>query len=413
MISIVIATRKRIKDLNKLLNSIHETCNDPQNFEILIRIDEDDTETIEFVENYNKNSVLFIKYIIGKRIGYINLPHMQRELCQIAKGDLLYYLIDDTIFVTKDWDEKMLETYNNVFDDNIYSIKTSHNEKCPEFLIPYFPVVTREWYEILGHYAPNISADYALYFINKLIRREIFLSDIIVIHDHTDPTTIAQGGDVDITATEGKSELIKTIEQNNVYSPQGRSDVVNAAVKISRNIELHRQKRFHIPINILSVYWKYLYKFKLFYYIYAPRVSRSIKYYRHTLGSSKFYPTDFKDQNSLLVKLYNAQDPISKYLHEKLSKQTLQLLNEFNYSKTISKTLQQALLNELNQALEDEKLYNEQRFAHIVIMKGETRKLIKQKTNKGSRLIRLNRLLLEETYPNEIVPSYTLKLNRK
>lgn len=111
---------------------------------------------------------------------------------------------------------------------------------------------------------------------------------------------------------------------------------------------------------------------------------------------------DFKDLASLAVKLRDAQAPLSQYIREQFSKETQQLLDEYDGSIPPS----EALVDELNRLLQGDCLYDEQRFEHVKLTK-DTQKLIKHPPQ-GEDLIRLNRWLLEEAYPHEIENSRNL-----
>ncbi|TRZ91604.1 MAG: hypothetical protein D4R88_01655 [Methanosarcinales archaeon] len=104
---------------------------------------------------------------------------------------------------------------------------------------------------------------------------------------------------------------------------------------------------------------------------------------------------------SLAVKIRDNKDPLSGYLREQFSEETLQLLNGYDDSTRPSKTIKKALVDELNRLLQGDCLYNEQRFTHVTL-KDETRRLISQNPE-GNELICLNRLLLKDAYPYEIV----------
>lgn len=107
-----------------------------------------------------------------------------------------------------------------------------------------------------------------------------------------------------------------------------------------------------------------------------------------------------KDPSGLAVKLREAQDLLSQYLRTQFSLDTQKLLDEYDGSSPPSSELKEALVDELNRLIQGESLYDEQCFAHVTLTE-ETRKLIAQNPS-GAALIRLNRILLEEAYPQEI-----------
>ena len=120
-------------------------------------------------------------------------------------------------------------------------------------------------------------------------------------------------------------------------------------------------------------------------------------------GYSLFRIGNLKDPAGFAVKLRDADDPLSKYIREQFSAETQKLLDAYYESDTLSDSLREALIDELNKLIKSENLYEEERFAQVKLTK-KTKELIKNNP-KGEELIRLNRLLLEEAYPNEIAKS--------
>lgn len=110
--------------------------------------------------------------------------------------------------------------------------------------------------------------------------------------------------------------------------------------------------------------------------------------------------SDIKDLESLIFKLYKPEDPVSLYLREQLSPNTRQMLHEYIESKVSHDKIKPVLVDELNTVMQGISIFDEKRFAHIALTE-ETKKLVKQNPG-GLERMRLNRLLLEEAYPDEI-----------
>ena len=109
---------------------------------------------------------------------------------------------------------------------------------------------------------------------------------------------------------------------------------------------------------------------------------------------------NLKNPAGFAVKLHNAADPLSQYIREQLSHKSQKLLDAYNESQPPPDALKKSLVDKLNQLLKVENLYDEERFMQVELTK-KTKKLLEKKPE-GDGLIRLNRLLLEEAYPNEI-----------
>ncbi|NIO69280.1 MAG: hypothetical protein GTN71_09655, partial [Anaerolineae bacterium] len=106
------------------------------------------------------------------------------------------------------------------------------------------------------------------------------------------------------------------------------------------------------------------------------------------------------DPTRLALKLRDAPDPLSRYLRGQFPPDERRLLDEYDGASSPSKALKGALIRELNRLLEGECLYDEQRFAQLTLTE-EIRRRIEQNP-RGKDLVRLNRLLLEAAYPDEI-----------
>ena len=126
-------------------------------------------------------------------------------------------------------------------------------------------------------------------------------------------------------------------------------------------------------------------------------------------GSSLVRVGDLKDPTSLAVKLRDASDPVSQFLHKEFSQNTQLLLSEYDNSTPPSESLQDALIEELNRLLQGNSLYDEERFSQVTLRE-ETKKLIKQ-SQEGKDLIPPTRFLLEDAYPQEIAKSAPFSLD--
>lgn len=112
---------------------------------------------------------------------------------------------------------------------------------------------------------------------------------------------------------------------------------------------------------------------------------------------------DLRDAWNFLSALRDATEPVGIYLREQLSPEARQLLDTFDTSAAPSEMLQTALVEDLNRLLQGTSLYDAQRFLQVPLT--EEIQTLLQTNPRGKALLRLNRLLLEETYPFDIVKS--------
>lgn len=128
-----------------------------------------------------------------------------------------------------------------------------------------------------------------------------------------------------------------------------------------------------------------------------------------TLGSSLFWPAanlaprssiispgDLRDLPSLVQKLNQHTDPVSLFIYQSLSQPTLQALQP----NGAADALKQDLAQDLNKIINGPTIYDQQRFS-AVGMQAATKQLLAQKPT-GEAIVRLNRALLVDAYPDEI-----------
>src|SRR5208283_1585506 len=113
-----------------------------------------------------------------------------------------------------------------------------------------------------------------------------------------------------------------------------------------------------------------------------------------------FKPDDIKNVEGLAIRLRDAKDPLSQYLRDQFTpdlQRQIDAYNAFDYSAGALKT---ALANALNIIIRDRDIFDRKRFAQVMLS-DETLRLIRQNAQGGNR-VKLNRILLEEAYPDEL-----------
>ena len=130
---------------------------------------------------------------------------------------------------------------------------------------------------------------------------------------------------------------------------------------------------------------------------------------RQVPQSGQFTEFDFKDLVSLVKQFKTPVSPLNRYLTENFQKETTDLLAQYDDSDPIPEELRKpllaALIEDLNRALSDEKLWDEERFPDLQLNADLTlliARLVEGKLGR-SELNRLNRMLLQMAFKNEIV----------
>lgn len=121
------------------------------------------------------------------------------------------------------------------------------------------------------------------------------------------------------------------------------------------------------------------------------------------LGSPHFAPGHIRDSSGFAQRLVKHSDPVSVALWERLPEGTRQALATVGAGSALAGSTETNLVAALNQLIEGPSLYRADRFAGVTLSY-ESRGLVDQSA-RGDRLVRLNRLLLEDVYPAH-VPSY-------
>jgi len=184
VISVLLPTRGRREALQKSLLSLMSKVADPSRIELLLGLDEDDPETIEFVKTVvaadmkalgvHTNASLF------KPLGYENLHLYVNHLASCSRGDWLFFWNDDAIMETDNWDNE-IASYTGQF--KLLAPKDNHNGH------PYaiFPIVPKDWFILMDHLSQNAQNDAWLSHIAYML--DIFQRiDVTVMHDRADLT---------------------------------------------------------------------------------------------------------------------------------------------------------------------------------------------------------------------------------
>ncbi|MEH2291337.1 hypothetical protein [Nostoc sp.] len=132
---------------------------------------------------------------------------------------------------------------------------------------------------------------------------------------------------------------------------------------------------------------------------------------RFHISRAQFNIKAFKNVGALAIKILIPKNDLSKYFKTKLSLDILQLLGKYDGSQRLLEeesqgiSLYKLLEIELNQQLINPSLYRKNReYFDKLLLKEQVKQLIKQQPT-GENLQRLNRMLLEAAYPEEIALS--------
>ena len=155
--SIILASNKPDK-FSGFMENLEKTCASPRSFEVLVKVDEEDTATVERVKEEARKRPFEIKPLISPREGgYFTLHHAYQKLFMEFSDPGTYYasvLTDEIRFDCQGWDE-LLASYIGRFPDDVFRLRISENRNRNYYSVreclsspENYSVATRRWYEL-------------------------------------------------------------------------------------------------------------------------------------------------------------------------------------------------------------------------------------------------------------------------
>lgn len=126
---------------------------------------------------------------------------------------------------------------------------------------------------------------------------------------------------------------------------------------------------------------------------------------RDSKTSIVFERSDFLNLNALLLKFKSGEDDIIKYIAQYMPADVMSVMNTFKGDELkISRDIIDSFVMVFNKLLDDNNLYNEERFKNIVLFEHASA-LVEKDELTQAELRTLNRLLLEVAFQQEIAMS--------
>jgi hypothetical protein len=182
-IAILLPTRGRTEALDRSLIGLLEQADDLDSIQLLLGFDNDDVVGIKHFQEIlqPKLDSLGVDYtaMSFEPIGYGRLNEYINTLADNSSADWMFFWNDDAIMQTQGWDDKIIE---HTGEFKLLAVHT-HNDH------PYsiFPILPREWLDVVGHLSLHSMTDAWLSQIAFMI--DIWKRiDIDVIHDRADLT---------------------------------------------------------------------------------------------------------------------------------------------------------------------------------------------------------------------------------
>jgi hypothetical protein len=169
LVSVLIPTRKRTSMLARCIQSFELLSAHPDQIELIFRIDNDDIETIKFINEYP--FTISTKQIIADRgNGYGDLHLMHNHMTYVAEGKWMFAFNDDIYVASYGWDLQIQEHEKEFCvmwqDCFIPSNSPAANGKARVSNINFRedwvgnPIYPRKLFDIWGYVSPNPMVDY-------------------------------------------------------------------------------------------------------------------------------------------------------------------------------------------------------------------------------------------------------------
>ena len=128
LISIITASKYKEK-LSGLFDNLELTASDMDSFEVLVKVDDDHQEMIDFLETEKRLRPFLMRYIATPRLdGYWSIYIALNDLLKIALEETYFIWApnDEIRFATKHWDA-IVRKYCGLFPDDVFYLRISGN----------------------------------------------------------------------------------------------------------------------------------------------------------------------------------------------------------------------------------------------------------------------------------------------
>jgi hypothetical protein len=109
LVTIAIVTRKQVDKLKECINSfINNSDKSINNFEIIVKVDFDDYETIDFIREFNNENINMSFIINSRQKGYASLNEHHTDIFKMSRGKYVIGIGGDCNMLTKNWNSLLI-----------------------------------------------------------------------------------------------------------------------------------------------------------------------------------------------------------------------------------------------------------------------------------------------------------------
>ena len=199
-------TRGRFELAVSSIESLFQNCKNKEDFEVLLAVDNDDTETTDKLSEYFKDRPN-VRIIFFERQYYRGLHNYINGLVKEAEGTSLMLWNDDSTIDSKDWEYEIIQNHDKFC---VLSPKVQNMEHYWRNQGVLFPILPKKWIEITKIWSPTPGLDSWIDVISKALGILVPLESVVISHHRYE----LSGNNQDQTYQEGRADL-----QNPEYQP--------------------------------------------------------------------------------------------------------------------------------------------------------------------------------------------------
>jgi len=187
MISLLVPTRNRPTNVQRLYQSLVDTTTNIADIELCFYIDEDDSVSLPVITRIAEK--INTQCVQGPPAPSVRVPTWitQNSLQKQAKGPIFMFAADDIVFRTPGWDVKVKEQFDR-FEDKIVLVYGPDGFQTGVVPVCTHGFVHQHWIDITGcllpSYFDNSHGDTWLTDVAERVGRRIYLTDVYFEHLH-------------------------------------------------------------------------------------------------------------------------------------------------------------------------------------------------------------------------------------
>lgn len=186
LVSLLMPSRSRYDYCRDSMISVFENCHDPEQVEIILCTDDDDSYNYQWVNDFAwRSHVVPLEF---PRYGNMNLHKYINHAALRSDSKWLMLWNDDVKMITKGWDKFLRET------GVLFETLSPNVRQLPMSCL--FPIIPRKWVEITGRFSGVCSNDSWVERISRNLGILRLLPEIEISHEKEIAPPIAGGSPI-------------------------------------------------------------------------------------------------------------------------------------------------------------------------------------------------------------------------